>query len=399
MINGSVMAAYLAATVVSKTDRRLTPAMSTALDRLRVCVTAKLGARPVAELLSQPPRAAALEVIGSALDAAARDDDEFARQLGVIFDELEGSGARFLIDDARERYRDNEAADTPDSDERSGRVIRCDTCGEFNPSGVEFCLFCGAFLALDDSPPQSSSAEDGPTSPARVDERLTQSAGEDSPPTLSATRQTPSVRSSPPSPSELPGSRSDSAASAALPAPPVDTVPLQELIDRAVSQAVTEGRVLFNPPERMRQGRLERVEVAIARTKDLDDVLRQMVRGRGQAHIEDVETSPFMAVELKGRGFDVTPLQGAGSTEQLLHPTALWEFDVLPKRSGSQTLQVSVAMRIPLLDRPDERISIPVLERHIQVVIDPRYGSQQFLKRNWQWLIATLAGLGGAVAA
>jgi hypothetical protein len=176
-------------------------------------------------------------------------------------------------------------------------------------------------------------------------------------------------------------------------------VPLQELIDRAVSQAVTEGRVLFNPQERMRQGRLERVEVAIARTKDLDDVLRQMVRGRGQAHIEDVETSPFMAVELNGRGFDVTPLQGAGSAEQLLHPTALWEFDVLPKRSGSQTLQVCVAMRIPLPDRPDERISIPVLERHIQVVIDPRYGSQQFLKRNWQWLIATLAGLGGAVAA
>jgi hypothetical protein len=83
MIDGSFMAAYLAATVVSKTDRRLTPAMSTALDRLRVCVTAKLGARPVAELLSQPLRAAALEAIGSALDAAARDDDEFARQLGV----------------------------------------------------------------------------------------------------------------------------------------------------------------------------------------------------------------------------------------------------------------------------------------------------------------------------
>jgi DNA polymerase II small subunit/DNA polymerase delta subunit B len=56
-------------------------------------------------------------------------------------------------------------------------------------------------------------------------------------------------------------------------------------------------------------------------------------------------------------------------------------------------------MRIPLPDRPDERVSIPVLERQIHVVIDPRYGSQQFLKRNWQWLIATLAGLGGAVAA
>ena len=56
-------------------------------------------------------------------------------------------------------------------------------------------------------------------------------------------------------------------------------------------------------------------------------------------------------------------------------------------------------MRIPIPGLSEERVSIPVLERHIHVVIDARYGSQQFLKRNWQWLIATLAGLGGALAA
>jgi hypothetical protein len=75
MIEGSVMAAYLAATVVSKEDSRLTPAMSTALDRLRACVTAKIGAWTVAQLERQPPRAAALEAIGSELDVAARGDD------------------------------------------------------------------------------------------------------------------------------------------------------------------------------------------------------------------------------------------------------------------------------------------------------------------------------------
>ncbi|WP_327634533.1 hypothetical protein OHB24_31735 [Kribbella sp. NBC_00482] len=174
---------------------------------------------------------------------------------------------------------------------------------------------------------------------------------------------------------------------------------LQEVINSAVSRFVTEGRVLFNPPDRMRKGHLERVEVAVARTKDLDEALLQMVRGQGQPRIENIETSPFMAVELKGSGFDVTPLQGATGTEQLLRPTALWEFDVLPLRSGFQTLQVCVAMRIPIQDRSDERVSIPVLERQIRVAIDTRYSSQQFLKRNWQWLIVTLIGFAGAVTA
>ena len=171
------------------------------------------------------------------------------------------------------------------------------------------------------------------------------------------------------------------------------------MIDEALSQVVSEGRLLFNPSERMRQGRLERVEVGIAGSKGLDEVLRAGLRGRGHAQIEDIETSPFMAVELKGPGFEITALNPTPGGEQLLRPTALWEFDVLPVRSGAQKLQVCVVMRIPLPNRDDERVSVPVLERDVRVRVDPRYGSQQFVKKNWQWLVATAAGLGGALAA
>lgn len=418
MIDGSVMAAYLAATLIAKEDRRLTPAMSTALDRLRACVTAKVGAWPVSQLLRQPPSAVALEAIGSALEVAARADGEFARQLDAIFEELEDSGARFLVDDAREHFRDDETPGSPYGNKRSDGVI-CEACGESNRIGVEFCVSCGSYLPWDSpaaepeeefprsAPPPAPEPPPSPIPELRGGDRrvcpkcnypLTHQKRALCPnchhPLIFDDDLSPNPATSPP----VPGETSVVGSAASPPASPGATAQLQAVIDRAVSQAVTEGRVLFNPPERMRQGRLERVEVAIARTKDLDDVLRQMVQGRGQARIRDVETSPFMAVELKGPGFDITPLQAATS-EQLLRPTALWEFDVFPKRSGSQTLQVCVAMRIPLPDRPDERVSIPVLERHIHVVIDPRYGSQQFLKRNWQWLIATLAGLGGAVAA
>jgi hypothetical protein len=56
-------------------------------------------------------------------------------------------------------------------------------------------------------------------------------------------------------------------------------------------------------------------------------------------------------------------------------------------------------MRIPVTGRPDERISVPVLERSVRVTVDPIYGSKQFLSKNWQWLIATTAGLAGVVTA
>jgi hypothetical protein len=179
--------------------------------------------------------------------------------------------------------------------------------------------------------------------------------------------------------------------------PPARQPTLQAAIDAAVDEIVKEGRLLFNPPDQMRQGRVERLEVAIARTKGLDEKLRLMVRGPGSPQIEDVETSPFMAVELTGAAFEVTPLNSA--TEQLLRPTALWEFDVLPQRSGQQKLRVSVAMRIPLPNRPDEKVSVPVLEREIRVAVDPRYTVQHFIRQNWQWCLATFAGLGGALAA
>jgi hypothetical protein len=112
--------------------------------------------------------------------------------------------------------------------------------------------------------------------------------------------------------------------------------------------------------------------------------------------MKDIKTSPFMTVEMRGYAFDVTAL---AERNQLLDPTARWEFDVLPRLSGTQKLQLSVAMRIPQPDRDDERISVPVLEQSIHVSVDPAYRIKQFIRKNWQWLVATIAGLGAAIAA
>lgn len=56
-------------------------------------------------------------------------------------------------------------------------------------------------------------------------------------------------------------------------------------------------------------------------------------------------------------------------------------------------------MRIPIANRSDETMSVPVLERSVRVRVDAVYGSKQFLRKNWQWLVATAAGLAGVVTA
>jgi hypothetical protein len=154
----------------------------------------------------------------------------------------------------------------------------------------------------------------------------------------------------------------------------------------------------------MRQGRKERVEVGVARARELsdnlrdelDDELRRDLRGRGEPQFADVKTSPFMTVLLRGDGFDVTALS---PPTLLVAPLARWEFDVTPQRAGNRALQLCVSMRITIPELESAEIAIPVFEREIHVRVDPVYATRHFATQHWQWLVGTLAGLGAALTA
>jgi hypothetical protein len=77
----------------------------------------------------------------------------------------------------------------------------------------------------------------------------------------------------------------------------------------------------------MRQGRLERVEVALAATTTLDDDLRALLGAAASAPIERVEATPFMEVELRGAAFGIVPLQAGGGPSS----------SCIPWRAGSST--------------------------------------------------------------
>jgi hypothetical protein len=164
----------------------------------------------------------------------------------------------------------------------------------------------------------------------------------------------------------------------------------------AVRAAVKPGLLTFNPPAEMTQGRKERVEVGIARSRELRDALTSGLRGRGSPELQQIDTSPFMGVELRGASFEVTSLS---PLEQLVAPIARWEFDVRPNRAGQQTLTLCVAMRVDSPMITGGRIAVPVLERQIRIHVDVVFGVRRFVTQNWQWIIATGVGLGGALAA
>lgn len=160
--------------------------------------------------------------------------------------------------------------------------------------------------------------------------------------------------------------------------------PLQEALER-----LTRGRILFNPPRTTVLGRTERIEARIARS-DIED-LTLGLKGSGPPTITPLpEVSAYMSAELGGRGFTIAVLS---ERDQPIGAQgfALWEWDVVSGRSGKQTLQLRVSMRVPLEGRPDERRSLPVLERTIDVQVDPGYSARTFWSRNWQWLLGFLA--------
>lgn len=103
MIDGGVVAAYLAAAVARGGERLLGATIDSALDRLSASVARRLGQRPNGELTRAPTDAGALERVGRALEAAAHRDERFARELAVVQDQLDRAGASYLVNEVRAR--------------------------------------------------------------------------------------------------------------------------------------------------------------------------------------------------------------------------------------------------------------------------------------------------------
>lgn len=382
MIDGRLVAGYLRlASPGHTTDKGRE--IDNLVARLRELVLPRVGFAALAVLDDGGAAPGAFARVARAIEEAGRHDAAFAREVTRLCDEIARRGAQPLP--------------------WPSPSLTCPRCGHDTRPEHAFCDNCGSFLEwasslipADSQQPETPRGE--PTPPA-VSAPAAQGAGSEqavSAPTAPAA-QRPFWRSRSPrgrlkiwvdSSTKLEMSGSTES----------NQQQVQAMIDHALSTYVQQGRLLFNPPTQMRQGRTERVKVAIAQHGGLDAQLRALAPAPENTEIHDVETTPFMEVDLQGPAFSIVSLQAGDTAEQLLRPTALWQFDITPERRGTHPLQLRVAMRIPLPDR-DERVSLPALERTIRVRVDAAYGGRRFVSAHWQWVLATLAGLGGAVGA
>jgi hypothetical protein len=103
MIDGGVVAAYLAVAVARGGRRLLDRTVDGALDRLTDSVARRLGPRPAADLAKNPYDGATLAEVTRAVDAVARHDSRFARELAGLRRQLDKHGGWRLVNQVRAR--------------------------------------------------------------------------------------------------------------------------------------------------------------------------------------------------------------------------------------------------------------------------------------------------------
>lgn len=169
----------------------------------------------------------------------------------------------------------------------------------------------------------------------------------------------------------------------ATPQPPQDPAAMVQ----AEFSRLAAGRILYNPPEEMTEGERERVEVRI--TQNMTASLTEGLKGSGAPRIEQIPVASFMKVRLTSDSFDITPVS---SEEQIVAGDTYtqWAWDVVPQRSGTHALILVVTARVKLAGFSDEQRDLDIIERTINVRVNPVYSVQSFISNNRDWLFPTV---------
>jgi len=151
------------------------------------------------------------------------------------------------------------------------------------------------------------------------------------------------------------------------------------------------GAVLWNPPDRMRISRPERIEVRIGDAGVALGNLHEGLRGRGTPLIDQLEIAPLMRVALIAdpKHFSI---QALSNQDQFVRPgtVARWDFDVTALRSGLHRLRLLASMRVKV-DGKDEVVDLPSYESEVKVGVAPVRAVGQFCAENWQWIATAVA--------
>lgn len=94
---------------------------------------------------------------------------------------------------------------------------------------------------------------------------------------------------------------------------------------------------------------------------------------------------------LSGPDFTIPALSPVEQFVDNESPTQ-WQWDVKPNKTGKLHLRLAAVVELKELSKEFETI-----DREIAVQVDPVDQVSEFWKGNWQWMIATLTAVGGAI--
>lgn len=143
---------------------------------------------------------------------------------------------------------------------------------------------------------------------------------------------------------------------------------------KAAFKKLRQGQIGFKTPAKMKVNEAELVEVHIS-----DDLQRNLKSELGdKAEVFQTKISDLLKVTLYGINFDIKPMSPKNrflSDGNL----AKWHWEVIPKKSGEQTLILKVYARVRLGDESEELEDLETFKRTIKVTVS----KSNWLKQNW----------------
>jgi hypothetical protein len=163
-------------------------------------------------------------------------------------------------------------------------------------------------------------------------------------------------------------------------------------LDNALEHLQT-GNLAYSTPERMKMAETAHIVARIASSAISVDTLKAgMPSDAGtQVATEATSITPKMKMTLTSADFDITALSSAEQMVAGSTPTT-WEWDIVAKHSGELRLHLAAVIELGKLSK-----DFTTVDREVAVKVDPVDAVGEFVKGNWQWIIATMTAVVGAV--
>jgi hypothetical protein len=160
----------------------------------------------------------------------------------------------------------------------------------------------------------------------------------------------------------------------------------QQTDDERLAQSLAslkQGNLVYNTPQKMKSSQTAHITARIGSDQvsagDLQSSLPATAGTTTATAATPITTK--MKMSLKSADFDITPLS---SEEQIVSgaiPTT-WEWDVVPKHSGTLRLHLAATVELNNLSR-----DFAAIDREISVQVDPVAATENFVGKNLVWVL------------